>query len=167
MEGIKITSLEISTIIHATEDDEKVKKAVFQLIPENLRNKVRIKEYKYKGYHGNPITLLTIMFRGKSAEEVLKYIGQKLDDLSKRILETSLELRYDITTCKLYLRFDKQEAYRGNIILYDGDDCIKVVVSLTSTTKPQVKDLKELLKEYGVLWSNRDIMNCMWVPILT
>jgi len=146
--SVKVKCVEFATNCHATEDVSKVKQAMLNLVPECGRKKIEFKENALKGHYGNPIIRITFQVKGKEAEETLKYIANKMDDISKRILKTSLDLR--IEASKLYLRFSKQEAYLGNIILEDSDDIIRVIVTFKGV-KGKSKAIGEYLESIGMI----------------
>ncbi len=128
---IELSEVILSTHCHATEDLEKVKKALMNSIPLELRSIADIHSEILHGYHGNPIVKLEVRFKGDDALNVIKYIISMLSDVDRRYLLNSLDIRYNRKDNKLFLRLDKQEAYLGNISLYEGDDSIKVSISFS------------------------------------
>ncbi len=145
---IKLVEVEISTHCHATEDLEKVKRAILNLLPEDLRQKVDIKYQELRGYYGNPIVRLVITVRGSEAEEVARYIMSKLPEHDRRYLVYSIEQRYDRRSNKLYLRISKQDSYLGTPVLYDGSDAIRAVFSFSIVrSEEEVKRFIETLIE--------------------
>ena len=146
--NVRAKEITLTVTVHATEDKERVLKALLELIPKDLRKKIRIIETTYKGYYGNPITLITTSIRGRIVTEVLKYIAKRMDDISKKMLNATLDLRVD-PAHRLHLRFNKQDAYKGKITLYDGDDIVKVVISFKF--KEDVEELRKYLKSIGML----------------
>ncbi len=141
-----IIALEISTICHATEDLEKVRKALLNLIPPHMRSDVELEYSHTKGYYRNPITRIVLRVKGRRAEEVFKYIMSKMDSTEKKVILSTLDIRFDLRACKLYLRFSKQDAYLGSIVLFEGDDVIKVVATLRRVKN--VDEAKELIKNF-------------------
>jgi len=141
----KVSDIEISTICHATEDIERVKNALLKFIPQEIKDNVRIEQLQAKGYYKNPITRLIVKFKGKEAEKVAKYIFSLIDSSERNILFTTLDNRLDTRTGKLYIRFSKQDAYLGSVVLFDGDDVIRVVITLRRVRS--VEDAKKVLKE--------------------
>ncbi|HDJ83711.1 MAG TPA: hypothetical protein ENG44_01780 [Desulfurococcaceae archaeon] len=137
-----VRRVEITTSIHATEDDVKVKKAVLNLIPDELRNKVKIKQLTFQGHYGNPIKRLTLTITGGNADKVFKNIISKMTETDRRIIDTTLDNR--LTSSHLYIRLSKQEAYQGNIVLYEGDDIIKIVATLNCNVSKE--DLRNILR---------------------
>ena len=143
---VKVRYLEVSASCHATEDVDKVRKAMLNLVPEDLREKISFTEKTFRGHYGNPIILLSFRLKGGDAEKTLKHIASKIDEISKKLLNASLSLRLELP--KLYLRFSKQEAYLGKIVLEDSDDIVKVVISFTAR---ETGALKEYLREIGLI----------------
>jgi len=137
-----VRRVEITTSIHATEDDVKVRKAVLNLIPDELRNKVKIKQLTFQGHYGNPIKRLTLAITGGNADKVFKNIISKMTETDRRIIDTTLDNR--LTSSHLYIRLSKQEAYQGNIVLYEGDDIIKIVATLNRNVSKE--DLRNILR---------------------
>jgi len=142
---LRISDIEISTICHATEDIEKVKTALMKFIPQELRTNARVEHLQAKGYYKNPITRLVVRFRGKEAEKVAKYIFSLIDSSERTILLTTLDNRFDTRASKLYIRFSKQDAYLGSAVLFDGDDVIRVVMTLCRIKN--FEDARKVLKE--------------------
>jgi len=143
---VKVRSLDVSASCHATEDVEKVKKAMLNLVPEDLRKKISFNEQILKGHYGNPIIRLSFKLKGEDAEKTLKHIAKNLDEISRRLLNASLSLRLELP--KLYLRFSKQEAYLGKVVLEDSDDIVKVVISFSAR---RTESLRKYLEEIGLI----------------
>ena len=53
----QINGLYIRFLVHATEDPEKVEKAIFNLLPSDNIDEIQLKQSPLKGHYGNPITL--------------------------------------------------------------------------------------------------------------
>ena len=64
-------------------------------------------------------------------------------------MKLSFPLRYNGHAKKLYLRFDKQQLFLGKIVLSDGDDVVKVVISFSG--RGSRGDVLEILRKYGVV----------------
>jgi len=65
-----------------------------------------------------------------------------MTETDKRIIDTTLDNR--LTSSHLYIRLSKQEAYQGNIVLYEGDDIIKIVATLNRNVSKE--DLRNILR---------------------
>ena len=143
----QISSVEFTTHVHATEDLDKVKQALLFLIPENIHDKLKLKVDKVKGHWNNPISLLQAKItKSNDVKQIIKYITTSLQDQDKDILREGLEKRIDKS--RLYLRFDKQTAFKGHLKLRDEDDVIRIKITFAihpSPTPEKVKSISESL----------------------
>lgn len=122
----KPISLRLSAIVHATEDSEKVIRTMRNVC--QLGNSAHPVITRAKGHHGNQITtLVSHVKNARAAEECLRDIWSRLNELDKEIVRSSLASRVDHSGT-LFLRIDKQEAFRGRMHLQDSDP-IKVGIS--------------------------------------
>ncbi|MFQ5552342.1 MAG: RNA-binding domain-containing protein [Thermoplasmata archaeon] len=103
---------------HATEEEERVRQA-FAFVSGVEEPSVQ----RAEGHHGNPISILTITV-SRSPEIRAFWARVKAED-QLRVLLGELESRLD-GTGQLFLRFDKQEAYRGRMKLVRHDDVVSV-----------------------------------------
>jgi RNA binding exosome subunit len=110
-------NLNFRAFVHATEDEERVVKALIFVSGAS-----EVSRMKSSGYHGNPITILEVAVKRK------KDIDAFFDKLGKtniaELLRT-LDRRID-DECSFFLRLDKQEAYLERIVLSGKDDVIAV-----------------------------------------
>lgn len=112
-----IANLSFRTFAHATEDPERVEKALrFVSGAEN------VSKSSSTGYYGNPITVLEARVTdSKHIKALLRSLGPEalkvmLDTLDRRLDEESF----------FYFRLDKQEAFQERFVLADGEDVIAV-----------------------------------------
>ena len=91
----RVLRIEFSVHAHATEDVERVKQALLNLLPEHTRRKVTFSETLVEGHYSNPIRRITVHISGEDAIKALEYLGSTLDDIEKHALMASLDLRYD------------------------------------------------------------------------
>lgn len=142
MKKIRIAHAEISTTIHATEDEEKVLRAVENILPKHLRaameNNLRVTEAK--GYYGNPMKRLTITLESSDAEDLYKHIIGGIDDLDFENLIATIDQRFDGKN-KIFIRLSKQDAYLSNLKLLDRGDVIRILFTVLG-----VKNIDELVK---------------------
>jgi len=118
----------VSTLAHATEDEQKVLKALRVLLPEE----VEVRRGKLKGHYSNPIFTFTASVKQRRlVRELWERTTAKLraDELAK--LSRVAPERVD-ETCHLYLRFDKQLAYAGELALTEGGDAVHVELKVTA-----------------------------------
>lgn len=140
--------VELETFSHATESPEKVLEAALSLIPEELREKAKIKTQKLSGHYGNPITMFRIRVSGVGAQKTLERIASKMSQADKLQLRKELGRRLD-RSMNLYLRLNKQAAYLGEARLAD-EDPIRVKVSLGGRLT-SVEEVVSALEEIGLM----------------
>ncbi|MCS7386415.1 MAG: hypothetical protein NDF55_06735 [archaeon GB-1867-005] len=146
-----VTEIKIEAYSHATEDPDKVKRAMLSILPSHARNCVKISKNVLRGYYGNPVTVFRIKVRDKMLlSDIISYIASKLDSLDKKLLESTFALR-TFKAKTFYMRFSKEEAYRGNLVLADYDGVIKVTLSFTSIRSE--KDLLRVCRDLGLVMS--------------
>lgn len=136
---IRLTSVDYTVFIHATEDFDKVVKAVENLMPPRLRERKSIEVEDVVGHYGNPIRIARISFRNPEyATQALTWVWKGLPDVDREYVIRNLDLHLDEKS-RLYMRLDKQEAYLGSIRLSFSDDVIKAVFSFKGS-KEAIKD---------------------------
>lgn len=120
-------SVQITAICHATEDPDKIVKAIAQVLsPASLR--MQSEKRTVKGHFGNPITAFSSIARSKEIGALLDELYTKLRPRDQTRLLEELGSRID-EDGRLHLRFDKQDCFRGIVRLKD-EDPVKVTVSL-------------------------------------
>ncbi len=91
------------------------------------------------GHYGNPITLLTAKLTDKKLlPAALEKIGSGLNSLDKE--ELSRDLKLHIEKGNLYLRFDKQSAYLGNI-KFTQNDPVHFKIHFKNKSAAEITDL--------------------------
>jgi len=110
----------VRVFAHATEDSEKVLAAVRNLLPVELGEEVVFEKTRLSGHHGNPIVLFEVKLADKQAlPAVLQKIGAGLTSLDKEQLDS--DVKSHLEKRNLYLRFDKQFAFRGEVRFSQND----------------------------------------------
>jgi len=105
--------IDLRAFCYATEDDKRVEQALRTYLPDEFE----IERATSEGHHGDRILVLSA--RVENADEmrhVLSKVAQ-LPDVEELIDE--LDERVD-DNCSLFLRLDKQTAYRGEADLGEG-----------------------------------------------
>jgi len=114
-------SAEFSAIAHTTEDIQKVEKCVTFVVESISGTKANLSRRYLKGHHGNIITTISARLSHKELpSDTLNVLSRKLSESDRRFLSQHLGDRVD-ENGNLYLRFDKQEAFLGNVRLQNGD----------------------------------------------
>jgi RNA binding exosome subunit len=110
--------LELRAHCHATEDEEKVARAMELLCPQAKRTISRT-----EGYHGNPILVMTARTDSSKAIRRFWLLMQK-EGLVDAILNLGDKIVDDGGV--LHLRMGKQEAYLGRAVLANEEDVVAV-----------------------------------------
>ncbi len=129
-------SIEVSTIVHATESKKKLKKTLRLLIPEE----VEIEESEAEGHYGDSKLLFSARIENRSEirkfwDNILEHLVEKEKDWLKN---NAIDRIAD--DCKLYLRFDKQLAVAEEMLRFsDSGDVVHVRINIAAY--PAKKDL--------------------------
>ncbi len=132
--------IEFKTHCHATENLEKVKKALDNLVGKELE--VEISEAE--GYYGNPIEIL----EGKISrnQDMDDFFDQLPKDFKRKLLK-ELERRID-ERCNFFFRVDKSQAFEDEMVLTEGGNSIRVrarVESYPSRRETAIEKMREYL----------------------
>jgi RNA binding exosome subunit len=105
--------IDLRAFCYATEDDKRVEQALRTYLPEDFE----IERATSEGHHGDRILVLST--RVENADE-MRHVLSKVAELpdSDNLLD-ELDERVD-DNCSLFLRLDKQAAYRGEAELGEG-----------------------------------------------
>ncbi|RLG05226.1 MAG: hypothetical protein DRN68_08920 [Thaumarchaeota archaeon] len=125
----RVDGILIQVLCHATEDEEKVMRAVENIIGSEAMENASITSQSLTGYYGDPILFIRLKIDdSKIAGSVLARI---LSNLSKYDLQDVLRERSKIGKHggKIYFRFDKQAAYLGSFRIMDKDP-IRIQVNI-------------------------------------
>lgn len=132
--------------VHATEDRERVLKALITVFPGDIIDRLEIREERYEGHYGNPIIVLEADSRDPLvAEKTLRHVLSSLPSSDRRYLLASLEERVD-RSGSLYLRLSKQKAYLGELVIHEGDDVIRLMVSFEGSRKSALEEYRSLIE---------------------
>jgi RNA binding exosome subunit len=133
----------IEMILHATEDYQKISEALYDMFVID-RDKITVQ--RLSGHFGNPILMLYVEMKKKTAEIFLKKLVSVIPKTQfTHILEDLEERIHDST---LYLRFSKQKFIK-KILTLEEKDPIKISIY----TPVYVK--KELHSTYRKLLGTR------------
>ncbi|TRO42662.1 hypothetical protein E2P42_02920 [Candidatus Bathyarchaeota archaeon] len=136
----------IRVFAHATEDSERVMSAVRNTLPEELGKSAVFKKTGLTGHHGNPIILIEVELSDRQTlMGVLEKIGNSLTALDKETL--SQEISLHLEKGNLYLRFDKQQAFLGEL-RFTSNDPIHFKVHFRNKT---FDEIVEICRAVGLL----------------
>jgi RNA binding exosome subunit len=138
--------IDIRVFAHATEDLEKVLTAVRSTLPKELTENTAFQKTSLTGHHGNPIILFHAKVTDKQAlPMVLEKIGSNLNTLDKETLNS--EMKMHLEKRNLYLRFDKQSAYTGEL-KFASNDPIHFKIHFKNKTP---EEITEICRKTGLL----------------
>ncbi|MDF1557605.1 MAG: RNA-binding domain-containing protein [ANME-2 cluster archaeon] len=119
----------LRTTAQATEDPAKVRSALeLFLTPQDRETDETsiIRETTATGYHGNPIIVMEAeVEKKKDCRYIIDYIRHTLGAAGIERLISELPRRVD-EDCNLFLRFDKQEAYQGRLVITGTSDAVHI-----------------------------------------
>lgn len=130
--------VDLRAFCYATEDDKRVEQALRTFLPEE----VEIERTESEGHHGDRIVVFSA--RVENADEMRHVLSKvaELDDVDGLLSE--LDQRVD-DNCSLFLRFDKQEAYRGVVALGEGITFRAKVEAYPAKKEAAVENARETL----------------------
>jgi len=113
MAAVPFHYVDVRAFCYATEDERRVETALRTLLPEE----VEIDRETSEGYHGDRIVVLSA--RVENADDVRHVLGRLADAPEFDRLLDELDERVD-ENCSLFVRLDKQAAFRGEVRLGRG-----------------------------------------------
>jgi RNA binding exosome subunit len=142
----EIIYVELSFLVHATEDSDKVLTAVRNILPPEFAEEVAISRRNLKGEYGNPIALCETQIRNPQiTDALLRNMGLGFSSLDKETLLEDLELR--LTKGNLYLRLDKQAAFKSKTKLCIADP-IRLRIKFRTS---KAEEITEIIRRLGMV----------------
>jgi len=136
----------IRVFAHATEDQDRVIQAVRNTLTSELTETTVFKKTDLTGHHGNSITLIqTELSDRQLLMGLFESIGRRLTSLDKERLNA--EIDQHLEKGNLYLRFDKQHAFLGEL-RFSSNDPIHFKVHFRNKTADEIVTI---CKEAGLL----------------
>lgn len=129
---MRVNYVQLSAIAHATEDADKVARALGRIFPKELQSKSERR--MLKGHFGNRITTVRHIIRGRSAESLFEGFWHRLSTQDRETLIAEIETRLD-DQGRLHLRLDKQSSFRGEFHLKE-EDPIKMEIGFQLESDP-------------------------------
>jgi RNA binding exosome subunit len=115
-----VAYIDVRTLAHATEDQDKVEEAVLNTLPTQQAHAFILRKSSLTGHHGNPIVLLETRIKDKEVvKEALQKLASGLSIMDKELLGSEIERHLE--KGNLYIRLDKQSAYMNQIKLCKVD----------------------------------------------
>jgi len=113
------SSLDVSVLAHATEDDNIITKVILEYFDRSSSSK-QVEVVKTEGHWKNPITRINITF----LRHLDEYFNNIINDLTRAYGKDELDLylknNVDLKG-SIYLRLDKQKLCLGKLELSDND----------------------------------------------
>jgi RNA binding exosome subunit len=135
--------LSYRALVYGTENEDKVREAITNLIPSAQPEK-EVTE----GYYKNPLTVLHQKINKKSElKNFILKINQITSSDRKQLLR-ELEDRMD-EKGNLFLRFDKQRAYLGDLKLVKHGDAIHIRIKIAAYPARKKNALKVAKQIFG------------------
>ena len=149
--ALRAHHVRLTTFIHATEDEDKVLEAIGTFIPEEIDDEdVHFDVEETTGFFGNPIKVVNVEIkRSKAVRAFLKHFRELLDENARRYILENLDEKVD-DEGTLYVRFNKQKAYLGEVEVDEGADVIQVRIKVKAfpmRKETVVKAVREWLEE--------------------
>jgi RNA binding exosome subunit len=143
---LPVAYVDVRFCAHATEDLEKVVKAVQNIFPSDHIEDVTFNRSNLEGHYGNPITFFETRIKNKETVRALvENLSSNLSSLDKE------ELGRTINRCvekgSLYIRLDKQAALKGKIKLVTSDP-IHIRIRFK---KSKIEDVIQICREIGMI----------------
>jgi RNA binding exosome subunit len=143
---LPIGYITVRVFAHATEDQEKVLAAVRNTLPKELVENAIFKKTSLTGHHGNLIVLFEAEFTNiKVLPAALEKIGSGLTALDRETLSSEVNLHLE--KGNLFLRFDKQYAFLGEL-RFSLNDPIHFKIHFRNRT---VDEIIEICRQAGLL----------------
>ena len=143
---VPIAYVDVRVFAHATEDLEKVQKAVRNVLPSESADSVTFKKTALTGHHGNSITLFETRIKNKKvARALLEKLASGLSMVDKEALNS--EIAQHLESGNLYIRLDKQSAYLGELRLSSTDP----IHLRMHFRKPSTEEVLDICRKFGLL----------------
>ena len=143
---LPVAYVDVRFCAHATEDLDKVVKAIQNILPDDHIEDIAFKRSNLMGHYGNPIIFFETRIKDKeTVRALIEKLSANLDSLDKE------ELGRTISRCiekgSLYIRLDKQAALEGKIKLVTSDP-IHLRIRFK---KSKIEDIIGICREIGML----------------
>jgi len=139
--------LEIEAFAQATEDNSRVKDAMYLFLPFKPKDRkdFKLDECSVTGTFGNEITIYRA--RLKKQPDINGVWKRVFSHINKEELAGEIEERLD-SSLKFCMRFDKQIAYTGKFSL-GGEDVVQLKGKVAAYPAKKENALKTLKKFFG------------------
>jgi len=138
-----LQSVQISTIAHATDDLNKVQVALRSVLPDSLKTREVFTRRYVLGHYGNPIvTFDARLTKPQEVDQFTHHFARQLAKPEKLLIQRNLDMHCD-DQGNLFIRLDKQQAFRGVLELGE-EDPIRVKLKFSRLSG----EAKELMNKF-------------------
>ncbi len=136
-----IHNITYRVFVYGTENEDKVREAIKTLFPNSNPQKDTI-----EGYFKNSVLVLSEKIKKKRDIKNFINLLKNLQPSSKKRILNELEMKMD-DKGNLFLRFDKQRAYLGDLKVVEHGDSIHVKIKIAAypARKDKAKEVAEEL----------------------
>lgn len=146
MSQLPVAYVDVRFCAHATEDIDKVVKAVQNTLPSDHIEDITFKRSNLEGHYGNPITFFDARIKDKETVRALvKNLSVNLSSVDKE--ELGRTMNRCVEKGSLYIRLDKQAALQGKIKLVTSDP-IHIRIRFK---KSKIEDVIKICREIGMI----------------
>lgn len=146
MSQLPLAYVDVRFCAHATEVVDKVMEAVHNILPSEHLEEITFEQNSVDGHYGNPITFFETRIKDKkTVKAIVENLVANLSVLDKNELGNTIN-RY-VDKGSLYIRLDKQAAFKGKTKLVTSDP-IRIRIRFR---KSKTEDVITVCKEIGMV----------------
>lgn len=125
-------NIHVSVFCKPEDDEEKIKKALLDLIPYNLeKEKIEFKIESAEISDDRKIRIFEIiMLKQKHTNGFIESIFSKLGKVQLELIKSQIDSRVDEKPS--FLRLDKERLFNGEYILTDSGNCVHIRMAIAA-----------------------------------
>ena len=112
----QIQSVEVTYLVHATEDPAKIEGATRELLGVEVDAELQ----RLEGHFGNEITMVRFHVTGADGDSAVSRVFSRMSGRLRKEVASGVGSFVDEHSA-LFLRFDKQSLVQGSLVLGSGD----------------------------------------------
>ena len=142
MSSVPFHYVDLRAFCYVTEDEERVEDALRTFLPEDFE----LQRAESEGHYGDRILVLSARVeKADDVRRVLDSVGDLDDDELDRV-RGELDERVN-ENCSLFLTFDKQAAFKGEVRLGDGITVRGKVEAYPAKQEAAVENVREAFED--------------------
>ena len=146
MSSLPIAYVDIRFCAHATENEDKVLKAAYNVLANEEPEEITFTKTNVEGHYGNPIIFFETRIKDRKViKKLIENLSTNLSSLDKNELTNTIDRC--VEKGSLYIRLDKQAGYQNKIKLVTSDP-IRIRIRFN---KNKTEDVALICKELGML----------------